>query len=576
MSSSSPAAFKSASMPRIPSVEDDEVGVGPTQPLGSLPAFMTSNKNVQSAMDHQQKKPRTVHIDVYCTGSEDEDHADGENSTESDDNRRHDQESNSTFQTVLDNEQMRLRHQRMTGHAMPRRIVQHQPPSTSPDLTKNLAHEPMEHSGNLELGHGITKSSTAEEVNESKQLLFRKHIGDQRAIKLHNLRQKYLRQSSDDALSMGYPSSTRSTVRDNTCSSISSVLASHDVPDSPWRETDDQEEYSLAKSDSFEYENALDRLRIRQMERLWSRSQSKEDEQQNTQMPHVQPHQQQHVQPHMPPHMQSHIHHPPLAPGHHLQTITEVNTPQRISPFASRLQREQNVPSESDFTSENEQYHAQAPPHSASSSPNFRQTSHFARNRPDFLQFFGPKGELQHSEQQPLSAPVQSTTEYELLYPNYNPSLQRWKSETRENLSTSVTPAVTPTDLSRQSTPQPCEMPVFQRSGSEAPPATTSALTFPTVTPTPSRRFDMYQTIRPSPAASETSTLPPAGYSSEYLDKARKFGKVVAVRKPGHHVGPTKNPNCSCESCQRWLAERFQIRGRAFSLGEAPVLKRPQ
>ncbi|XP_019893736.1 uncharacterized protein LOC105262075 isoform X2 [Musca domestica] len=572
-SPTNPQAFKSASMPRIPSTEGEDVSMGANfGPLGSLPAFMASNKTMQSGTDGQ-KKPRTVHIDVYCTGSEDEDHADAESSSESDDNRRHDQESNSTFQTVLDNEQMRLRHQRMSGGALPRRLAtnqqqphqQHHPHQQHPKFSseQNSSSRPSDPaspliSGDLQLGHGITKSSTTEEVNESKHILFRKHIGDQRAIKLANLRQKYLRQSSEDVASLGYPSSTRSTVLDNTCSSMSSVLAGHDVTDSHWRETaEDNEDYSLTKSESFEYENALDRLRIRQMERLWSRSHSKEEEatQQNQQMSH-----------------QTHHQHPHAGP--HLQTIAENNNNNHRS-----LQRDDTLPSESDFNSETDHFYSyplqtmQHQPQPRTNSPAFQQTQHFAKNRPGFLHFFGPQNENQlHPPPPPPDQPMSAPIEGSLLYPNYQPSLQRWKSETRENLSTSGTPALTPTELSRHTSPQP---PSFQRSGSEAPPSTTSASTFPTATPTPARRLDLYQTYRQSPAMSEASTgLPPPGYSSEYLDKASKFGKVVAARKPGHHVGPTKNPNCSCESCQRWLAERFQVRGRAFSLGESPVLRK--
>ncbi|XP_073847013.1 uncharacterized protein isoform X2 [Musca autumnalis] len=571
LSSPNQQAFKSASMPRIPSTEGEDVSMGANfGPLGSLPAFMASNKTVQSGTEGQ-KKPRTVHIDVYCTGSEDEDHADAESSSESDDNRRHDQESNSTFQTVLDNEQMRLRHQRISGGTLPRRLAaatnqpqqQQQKSSSEYNSSSCKPSEPQSPyiSGDLQLGHAITKSSTTDEVNESKHILFRKHIGDQRAIKLANLRQKYLRQSSEDIASLGYPSSTRSTVLENTCSSMSSVLAGHDITDSHWKETDDNEDYSLTKSESFEYENALDRLRIKQMERLWSRSHSKEDE--STQ---------QQSYPSLQHHHQPHGHgHPQSVP--HLQTIAENNNNNNNR----RLQRDDTLPSESDFNSETDQFYnypsSMQPPQQRTTSPAFQSTQHFARNRPGFLHFFGPQNDATQLPlpEQPMSAPIEGS----LLYPNYQPSLQRWKSETRENLSTSGTPALTPTELSRHTSPQPQTVGIFQRSGSEAPPTTTSATTFPTATPTPTRRLDLLQTYRQSPAASEASTsLPPPGYSSEYLDKASKFGKVVAARKPGHHVGPTKNPNCSCESCQRWLAERFQVRGRAFSLGESPLLRR--
>ncbi|XP_017464234.1 PREDICTED: uncharacterized protein LOC108357673, partial [Rhagoletis zephyria] len=336
------------------------------------------------------KKPRTVHIDVYCTGSEDDeegaegedegDNADAEASISSDEenaSKHHDLESNSTPQTVFDNEQLLLKHKRITGQTLPRRWQQTEKRSVE------QAHTQAPQAGDLNLGHAITKSSTAEEVSESKQLLFRKHIGDQRAAKLAALRQKYMRQPSDDAISSNYPNSSRSTVRDATCSSIaSSVVTSSQAEypaDSSWKEGDDQEEmYSLAKSDSFEYENTTDRLRIKQMERFWSRTSSTEE----------------------PPrggcqalsgspvrgHMQSAF----------LQPISEVSS-HHNSPFTTPVSRHDTLPSESENFSEASDiyytYPGAASTTSAAqrSSPAYlQQTSHFPRNRPGFLQFFGP------------------------------------------------------------------------------------------------------------------------------------------------------------------------------------------
>ncbi|XP_022195948.2 uncharacterized protein LOC111053385 [Nilaparvata lugens] len=59
------------------------------------------------------------------------------------------------------------------------------------------------------------------------------------------------------------------------------------------------------------------------------------------------------------------------------------------------------------------------------------------------------------------------------------------------------------------------------------------------------------------------------GAESDFLSKARKFGTIVdGFRKPGHHVGPSKNPDCLCENCQRHYKERWLVsRGRARSLG---------
>ncbi|KAL7735203.1 hypothetical protein ACLKA6_016122 [Drosophila palustris] len=524
------STFKSASLPRIP----------------PLPATKTTSQSQSPRLPGLgEKKPRTVHIDVYCTGSEEEDE-DGDDEDErqadadasnSDSEHLYEVDSNSTPQTVLDNEQMLLRHQRISGGALPRRLAQKSP---LPHATKAKREQDQ-----MQLGHGITKCSTAEEIVESKQMLFRQHIGDQRAVKLANLRQKYMRQPSDETQSTSYPNSSRSTMpRDATCSSVSSVLASGgDCVDSSWKDTDELDTpimpaafATISKSDSFDYENSLDRVRIRQMERLWSRQHSMDT-----------------PQPTMPPATST-------SPYPQLTTITEV---QRT------FQRSDTLPSESDGFSETNVGFSTYPGRQV------HQMLHLQRTRPPgFLQFFGPPA----SPEPPQTAPVISTTAgagaappidpFKRLHPGY-----RWKSEARDNLSVQAAPG---SPSSERSSPQLLSTAsTVVRCGSEAPPSTTSATTFGTAavaaSPQLPRRFEI---SRDSPSlASESSTII-SGYTHEHLEKARRFGNVVTMRKPGHHVGPTKNPNCHCESCQRWLAERFQLRGRAFSLGERPLLLR--
>ncbi|CAD7013989.1 unnamed protein product [Ceratitis capitata] len=580
--------FKSASMPRIPTMPEQ----ARAQQLQQQQTLASKQKSNSS---EPLKKPRTVHIDVYCTGSEDEDddggggedegdHADAEASSdashdeEDDASKRFDLESNSTPQTVFDNEQLLLKHKRITGQALPRRLQQQQPQTASKGAEAHTTHnQQRQQAGDLSIGHAITKSSTAEEVSESKQLLFRKHIGDQRAAKLAALRQKYMRQPSDDAISSNYPNSSRSTVRDATCSSIASSVVTAEYADSSWKETEDQEEInSLAKSDSFEYENTTDRLRIKQMERFWSRTSSMDDGfNGQRQMSSASP-----VRGHMQ--------------GAFLQPISEVSS-QRNSPYTKGFLRNDTLPSESEVFSETSDnyyttYPGATPPQRAT--PTYlQQTSHFPRNRPGFLQFFGPSASPSPQNQMhphissESPTPAVTTTaaartmvsppHAQLVYPGYQPHLQRWKSETRDNLSTHGTASPADRSSCGAVSPPPSSThglsPSFQRSGSEAPPATTSAATFHQ-SPMIARRFEMKHD---SPAISEASTTY-SGYTAEYLLKAKKFGPVVSTaRKPGHHVGPTKNPNCACESCQRWLAERFQVRSRAFSLGERPILRRP-
>lgn len=51
---------------------------------------------------------------------------------------------------------------------------------------------------------------------------------------------------------------------------------------------------------------------------------------------------------------------------------------------------------------------------------------------------------------------------------------------------------------------------------------------------------------------------------------ANRFGSIVpAFRKPGHHVGPAKNPNCLCEHCQTHFQNIGRCRTR--SMGDSPT-----
>lgn len=77
-------------------------------------------------------------------------------------------------------------------------------------------------------------------------------------------------------------------------------------------------------------------------------------------------------------------------------------------------------------------------------------------------------------------------------------------------------------------------------------------------------------------SSSMSSSLKSGSYSKDHLALARRFGAVVkTMRKPGHHVGPVRNPTCLCETCKRWVLEREQVQGRdrAFSFGDTPIMK---
>lgn len=64
------------------------------------------------------------------------------------------------------------------------------------------------------------------------------------------------------------------------------------------------------------------------------------------------------------------------------------------------------------------------------------------------------------------------------------------------------------------------------------------------------------------------------GLNREHLIRASKFGTVIdAILKPGHHIGPVRNPDCLCQHCRAYFAEARTTRDRAFSVGNDRVEK---
>ncbi|XP_058834660.1 uncharacterized protein LOC131691920 [Topomyia yanbarensis] len=257
---------KYSSIPRKSSISPTDV-VSPSNTLVSQ----------HSSVKDGKKKPRTVHIDVYCTGS------DAESSSSSDESSVRSVSSSSpgsrfdtsyrepavikpttdvTQPTIYESEEMKLRHKRATKHEVPRRLMQHTAEqstlSTVGSLKRTGSH----------IRKTVKRSSTKEEIHESKQMLLNKILGDQKdAGNFPSL--EYLRHAtSDDNISSNYAFSMLSTRRDITGSSLSSALAELDEAAAVNPNTSDK---IVAHSDSFEYENSEDRYRIHQMERLWGK-----------------------------------------------------------------------------------------------------------------------------------------------------------------------------------------------------------------------------------------------------------------------------------------------------------------
>lgn len=413
------------------------------------------------------KKPsRTVHIDVYCTGSDAEDSSNSSKSS-SNTNSSHsdsshdsidvptnviDLESNSTPQTVYDSNQLKLQHVRVKeAKTLPRRIV----------ASRQQNHMNSSSYGNLR-DYMLSQCDSRDEVTESKQMLFEKHVGDisdgrnqmfSRPIRFSSSRNRFHlhREQSDDCISSNYPNSSRSTVRDLTCSSISSVMAasSSAVPDefeSSWKETDFENSTkasSVCPSDHLDSESRGDLLaRTRQTndacrEKRWKT-------------------------------LSTSVMHDSIEEK-------EIVDPDTCHDYESVLPTD--IPLTSSRPNDIQIYQPSCPKTESIEQPN--------------LQFGGRGKSMELPER---SIQLRTKTRANQIWP---------RSE-------------------------------FQN-------------------------FDRRN----------TTTLPmPAGYTREHLMRAQKFGSVIeSIRKPGHHIGPSKNPDCKCEYCRRWFAERGDhFRERASSL----------
>lgn len=421
------------------------------------------------------KKPsRTVHIDVYCTGSDAEDSCSSDTGSSSSNSSSSNSieepnvaelESNSTPQTVYDSNQLKLHHTRINDtQDLPRRIVA----SNQHEYLQNASYTNLR-------DYLLAQCDSRDEVTESKQMLFEKHVGGQSLAKpsrFSNSRNRFHlhREQSDDCISSNYPNSSHSTVRDLTCSSISSAMAasSSAVPDeleSSWKETDMENSTkcsSICPSDSFDYDNRSDRWRIRQMEDTW-----KEKE-------------------------------------------------KRWKMFTSSIMH--------DSIEEKEL--------ADDSNHNYENVLPYVINQNQYKN-------VENVNQ------VQSNTFPHMVLNTSAPN----------SASTSATQNET-FDIDNRIRPmfgrgKSVELPMRNIQERMARPATFWL------------RGD-YESHTEKPKS--PAMIP--GYTREHLLRAQKFGSVIeTIRKPGHHVGPAKNPDCKCEYCRRWFAERGDhFRERASSL----------
>lgn len=343
---------------------------------------------------------------------------------------------------------MKLHHRIAEKNELPRRFASQlyeKPNVPSPVQTRN---------------HFLTKSSSKDEISESKQLLFNKHIGAQATkqtkFTMGSNRNRFTcrRDQSDDCLSSNYPNSSRSTMRDMTCSSISSgVLASTNTVND-YLDTDCETSRNTA-SDS------TDQWKTDEPNDFWSQSR-------------------------------------------------KWRSPEKERRFM--LQQKRMI----EYMHQNER---------------------FIEEKREYLR---------------------------------NESVRC--TPAKENRSKEATPVPqTKRVCCGKVVTEPCQQPqVVNAQGS------VHKLVLGSVEATDSqqttekhKRVLFTPSYSPSSQTSAQSTI--VDNANEHWARARKFGAVVgAMRKTGHHYGPAKNPDCQCEHCRRWVAERDQFRSRTLSVGDEP------
>lgn len=351
---------------------------------------------------------------------------------------------------------MKLNHRIAEKNELPRRLanqLNERPKVASPILTRN---------------HLLTKSASKDEISESKQLLFNKHIGGAQANRptkftmgSNRNRFAYRRDQSDDCLSSNYPNSSRSTMRDITCSSISSgVLASTNsvndyLDSSSWKDTD------------FDTSNR--------------------------------------------------------------ESASEVNDPWKadeLNNFLSESRKWRSPEKERRFLLQQKKMIEY-----------MHQNERFIEEKRDLLRNEIVRRSMEKENKLKSLTPVPQAQRI-CCGQVINETNRKSPSNVQSSVHKLVLGAVQPTDL-----PQTTEK--HKR-----------ILFTPSYSPS-------------SQTSSVQSTI--LDNANEHWARARKFGAVVgALRKTGHHFGPAKNPDCQCEHCRRWVAERDQFRSRTLSVGDEP------
>lgn len=417
----------------------------------------SDKKSEASTVNDSSKKPRTVHIDVYCTGTEQE--SEGSSS---------EAESKTSAQpeTVFNSDKVRIMHSRSTDKNLP--------------MNFRKPYQLLDSKRGIQKSESKLKSGNESDYADNSSTAYPSQISSYSAMpnlsSFASTMPSWSTYSINTSLDNDYDSLINTSWKD-TFSDIDSLnpsrssIAQTDSLDfipkrfATYEKNDNLDEVtrknapsssvaSLNPSDSFEYENSEDRFRIREMEQMW-------DKPKNSKFPQLD---------------QKH-----LLQQQKLKAYVE----KRLN--SAKLTKLDSKDSESESDSSEKGWS-------------------FVKEDDKKLQ--------------------RNTT--------VRSSSRDCESENTVN-----------TVVERNSFPQSAK---FSKSPSVAA---------------------LQQKLLLNPRLRAPFMIVPGVYTNQ-RDVAKKFGSVVDVfRKPGHHIGPAKNPVCQCDHCKSYFENLSK--NRTMSVGEIPM-----
>lgn len=425
-------------------------------------------KDQQPLPSEATKKPRTIHIDVYCTGTEMEDESDN-SSSNSDETK-----SNSTPQTVFESSKLCVTHNRADQNAIPyilqKKLLQLESKSETTSVEKESDDE-------TSTGYP-SKVSSYSNVDFSLSSI----SSLQNSATPFSMSSCTFPDLDNDSLANTSWKDTFSDI-DSLTQSRSSVAPNdsvyfipkkieeenESVADSTRLDTATTPSLSLNPSDSFEYANSEDKVRIKRMEKFWKNN--------------------------------SHLSKRKLfAQQKQLQEV--------VNKKLSRI----NVSKDSE--SEHSEEEAVGWTFVKNEGTKVLKTPDEIKTSPSGVESFSM---------------VTSSTDTLQTVQSKHSIVKTLNSEATE-------------DDSRSTSKSPSSLIFLQR-----------------------LKFD--------PSLRSPFTISPGHYTEQRFI-AKRFGPIVNVfKKPGHHIGPAKNPHCFCDHCKRHF-ENLGYRNRTSSMTDTPISKK--